>query len=210
MTFSNRMKKYLLQATRGLPSSERPLIMAEMKGHLLDRIEQYQQEGFTRAEAESMALERFGSQHGLALKLSFAHWTLPAGWTTLGVTLALLGGTVWNIARAQTPQKTAQALQSVPAQGTLGEAKKGLKIQYHLAEGRTLDQSLSAQGVVQYRVFNQAAADCPSGQQTVLDLQWSDGHYQLAECQTGAGQLQQSGSTITWSNNQTELQVRTE
>lgn len=162
-----------------------------------------------------MAMERFGSQHGLARRLNFAHWTLPAGWTTLGVTLALLGGTVWNIARAQTSQKIVHAGQFAPASGTLGEASKGLKIRYRLSEGRTLEQQISVRGEILYQVHSQTSSKCNSGQQVVLDFRWAEGrsnerHFQLAECLTGSEKINSAGRSLILSRNQEELQVHAE
>jgi hypothetical protein len=85
---------YLHRATLGLPRAQRLEAAAELRTHLLDRINALEGQGFSREEAEHLAVQAMGEPQVTNRQLLGHALTTPLGWGVLGLTL-LIGGGVW-------------------------------------------------------------------------------------------------------------------
>ncbi|GEM46421.1 permease prefix domain 1-containing protein [Deinococcus cellulosilyticus] len=87
------LDQYIKKATRGLPRKDRIDAAAELRAHLIEKIKELMQQGFSREEATYLAVQEMGSpQLPLAQRIRhFAQHHLP--YWVLGV--LLLGTAVW-------------------------------------------------------------------------------------------------------------------
>lgn len=92
---SRTLNRYVTRATLGLPKHERLEMAAELRTHLLDRAAQLEREGFSREEAEHLAVKGMGDV-GLTNRELLGHiFTTPLGWGVLAA-LVLCGGGWWT------------------------------------------------------------------------------------------------------------------
>ena len=91
------VEQYVRRATLGLPKGERLDAAAELRTHLLERVADYQMQGFDREEAEFLAVRGMG-EPGVTNRELLGHFlTTPLGW---GVLAALIVGWVgWQLVR---------------------------------------------------------------------------------------------------------------
>ncbi|WP_199188309.1 permease prefix domain 1-containing protein [Deinococcus arcticus] len=91
---SRAVSRYVFRATLGLPRHERLELAAELRTHLLDRTRQLQAEGFSREEAEHLAVQGMGNVSVTNRQLLGHVLTHPLGWAVLAA-LLLCGGSWW-------------------------------------------------------------------------------------------------------------------
>ncbi|MFN4251703.1 permease prefix domain 1-containing protein [Deinococcus sp.] len=91
----SRVSHYIRRATTGLPRHERLEVAAELRTHLLDRVRQLEAEGFSREEAEHLAVTAMGHPAGTNRALLGHVFTTALGWTVLA-TLVIGGGGWWT------------------------------------------------------------------------------------------------------------------
>ncbi|WP_174366538.1 permease prefix domain 1-containing protein [Deinococcus sp. JMULE3] len=89
----SRVSRYVRRATTGLPRHERLEVAAELRTHLLDRVRQLEAEGFSREEAEHLAVTAMGRPAGTNRALLGHVFTTALGWTVL--TALVIGGGGW-------------------------------------------------------------------------------------------------------------------
>ncbi|MCD0165030.1 permease prefix domain 1-containing protein [Deinococcus sp. 12RED42] len=89
----SRVSRYIRRATTGLPRHERLEVAAELRTHLLDRVRQLEAEGFSREEAEHLAVSAMGHPAGTNRALLGHVFTTALGWTVL--TALMTGGGGW-------------------------------------------------------------------------------------------------------------------
>lgn len=89
----SRVSRYIRRATTGLPRHERLEVAAELRTHLLDRVRQLEAEGFSREEAEHLAVSAMGHPAGTNRALLGHVFTTALGWTVL--TALVIGGGGW-------------------------------------------------------------------------------------------------------------------
>ncbi|CAM3585346.1 DUF1707 domain-containing protein [Deinococcus saxicola] len=86
---------YIRRATLGLPREERLDAAAELRTHLLERVAEHQTQGFSREEAEYLAVKGMGEANVTNRQLLGHFLTTPLGW---GVVALLIAGWVgWNM-----------------------------------------------------------------------------------------------------------------
>lgn len=91
---SRVFSRYVSRATLGLPRQERLEAAAELRTHLMDRAARLEQEGFSREEAEHLAVKGMGDV-GVTNRQLLGHlFTAPLGWAVLAA-LVLGGGGWW-------------------------------------------------------------------------------------------------------------------
>lgn len=90
--------QYVHRATLGLPKAERLDAATELRAHLLERVNEYEQRGYAHEEAEFLAVRGMGEVQVTNRELLGHFFTHRAGWLTL-VTL-LAGGGAWAAYRA--------------------------------------------------------------------------------------------------------------
>lgn len=89
---SRTLSLYIYRATLGLPKEERREVAAELRSHLLDRVRQFEAEGFDREEAEHLAVRAMGSPKATNSELLGHFFTTPLGWAAAALTLLGAGG----------------------------------------------------------------------------------------------------------------------
>ena len=83
---------YIHRATLGLPKAERLDAAAELRAHLLERTAEHEAQGFSREEAEFLAVKGMGDPQPVNRSLLGHALTHKAGWLALAVLLAGGGG----------------------------------------------------------------------------------------------------------------------
>ncbi|WP_199188366.1 permease prefix domain 1-containing protein [Deinococcus arcticus] len=94
---------YVHRATRGLPVAQRLDAAAELRTHLLDRAAGHEAQGFSREEAEFLAVRAMGHPQPVNRRLLGHALTHRVGWLTLGTLLA--GGLAWTAYREWMPPR---------------------------------------------------------------------------------------------------------
>lgn len=89
---------YIHRATLGLPKDERLDAAAELRAHLLERIAEHEAQGFSREEAEYLAVKGMGEPSVTNRELLGHFLTNRAGWLTLAALLT--GIAAWGAYRA--------------------------------------------------------------------------------------------------------------
>lgn len=84
--------EYVHRATLGLPRAERLDAATELRAHLLERVAEYQAQGYAREEAEFLAVRGMG-EVGDAHPQLWCERLRKAGWIVLGVITWYAGGT---------------------------------------------------------------------------------------------------------------------
>lgn len=90
--------EYVHRATLGLPRAERLDAATELRAHLLERVAEYQAQGYAREEAEFLAVRGMGEVQVTNRELLGHFFTHRAGWLTLFALLA--GSGAWAAYRA--------------------------------------------------------------------------------------------------------------
>ncbi|MFO7546938.1 MAG: permease prefix domain 1-containing protein [Trueperaceae bacterium] len=91
----NPVDRYIARATFGLPGKKRLDTAAELRVHLLQRVDQLQRQGFSREEAEHLAVERMGSPGPSWKRVTAGVFSRQVGWAAAGaLSLALA---VWLV-----------------------------------------------------------------------------------------------------------------
>ncbi|WP_194165325.1 permease prefix domain 1-containing protein [Deinococcus terrestris] len=94
---------YIHRATLGLPREERLDAAAELRTHLLERVAEFETQGFSREEAEYLAVKGMGDPQPVNRGLLGHAFTHRAGWGVLA--LLLLGGGGWWTYREWLPPR---------------------------------------------------------------------------------------------------------
>ena len=94
---------YIHRATLGLPREERLDAAAELRTHLLERVAEHQTQGFSREEAEYLAVKGMGEPQGVNRGLLGHVFTHRLGWAALAV--LLVGCTGWYAWREWLPPR---------------------------------------------------------------------------------------------------------
>ncbi|WP_198170554.1 permease prefix domain 1-containing protein [Deinococcus arboris] len=108
------LEAYLRRATRGLPAAERLDAAAELRTHLLGRVAEHQAQGFSREEAEFLAVRAMGDPQPVNRGLLGHAFTHRAGWLTLGA--LLLSGLGWVTYREWLPPREGARFEAVNQQ----------------------------------------------------------------------------------------------
>lgn len=94
---SRTLNRYVNRATLGLPRHERVEMAAELRTHLVDRVQQLEAEGFSREEAEHLAVQGMGDAKVTNRQLLGHIFTTTLGWSVLTALLVAGGGWwVWQ------------------------------------------------------------------------------------------------------------------
>ncbi|UQN05241.1 permease prefix domain 1-containing protein [Deinococcus sp. QL22] len=101
---------YIHRATLGLPKAERLDAAAELRAHLLERTAEHEAQGFSREEAEFLAVKSMGDPEPVNRSLLGHALTHKAGWLALAVLLAGSGG--WWVYREWMPPKEGIAFEA--------------------------------------------------------------------------------------------------
>lgn len=101
---------YIHRATLGLPKAERLDAAAELRAHLLERTAEHEAQGFSREEAEFLAVKGMGDPQPVNRSLLGHALTHKAGWLALVVLLA--GGGGWWAYREWMPPKEGVAFEA--------------------------------------------------------------------------------------------------
>ncbi|WP_168733367.1 permease prefix domain 1-containing protein [Deinococcus sp. Arct2-2] len=101
---------YIHRATLGLPKAERLDAAAELRAHLLERTAEHEAQGFSREEAEFLAVKGMGDPQPVNRSLLGHALTHKAGWLALAVLLA--GGGGWWAYREWMPPKEGIAFEA--------------------------------------------------------------------------------------------------
>ncbi|GAA5513231.1 hypothetical protein Dcar01_01957 [Deinococcus carri] len=90
---------YIHRATLGLPHQERLDAAAELRTHLLERAAEFQHQGFSREEAEYLAVRAMGDPGTTNRDLLGHFLTTPLGWVVVAALVAgWVGWQVWGTA----------------------------------------------------------------------------------------------------------------
>lgn len=90
--------QYVHLATVGLPKTERLDTATELRAHLLERVTEYEDSGYSREEAEFLAVQAMGEVQTTNRELLGHFFSHRLGWLTLIV--LLVGGGAWAAYRA--------------------------------------------------------------------------------------------------------------
>ncbi|MFB9993626.1 permease prefix domain 1-containing protein [Deinococcus oregonensis] len=101
---------YIHRATLGLPKAERLDAAAELRAHLLERTAEHEAQGFSREEAEFLAVKGMGDPHPVNRSLLGHALTHKAGWLALALLLA--GGGGWWASREWLPPRVGIAFEA--------------------------------------------------------------------------------------------------
>lgn len=101
--------QYIARATAGLTGAEKVDAAAELRAHLLERVAEHEAQGFSRVEAEYLAVQSMG-EPPLAQTKPWGAWLTRAGWGVLA--LMLLGGGGWYVYREWMPPKEGVKLEA--------------------------------------------------------------------------------------------------
>jgi hypothetical protein len=94
---------YIHRATLGLPKAERLDAAAELRAHLLERTAEHESQGFSREEAEFLAVKGMGDPQPVNRSLLGHALTHKAGWLVLALLVA--GGGGWWAYREWMPPR---------------------------------------------------------------------------------------------------------
>jgi hypothetical protein len=119
---------YIHHATLGLPREERLDAAAELRTHLLARVAEHEAQGFSREEAEYLAVRGMGEPRTVDRGLLGHVFTHRLGWATLAV--LILGGAGWSAWREWLPPREGLRLEAASPQDiaflfTLKDAPRG-------------------------------------------------------------------------------------
>lgn len=89
------MNQYIHRATLGLSKTERLDAAAELRTHLLERISEYQAQGFAQEEAEYLSVKGMGEPQVTNRELLGHFLTTPLGWAVLAA--LIVGWAGWQI-----------------------------------------------------------------------------------------------------------------